>query len=289
MNVQELVQQVDTLVSLPEVCVKINQMIDSSDCSAKEMGEVISGDADLSARLLKIVNSAFYGLPGRVDTISRAVTVVGTEELRNLALMTSACQVFKGIPGELVNMNEFWRTGITTGVIARTLARQCGVLHGERLFVQGVLHDIGRLVIFQQLPELSRDILLVANGDDEVQTAAEKDILGFSHAEVGFALLKRWQLPESVLTAVRYHHEPAKAVDYRVETALIHIASTFANGINQGEYLGGALTQVDRRAWKTTGLTAKELEEALEEVQDEVREVIEFMFSPVRRTGRASN
>ena len=203
--------------------------------------------------------------------------------------MTSACQVFKGIPGELVNMNEFWRTGITTGVIARTLARQCGVLHGERLFVQGVLHDIGRLVIFQQLPEQSRDILLVANGDDEVQTAAEKDMLGFTHAEVGFALLKRWQLPESVLTAVRYHHEPAKAVDYRVETALIHIASTFANGINQGEYLGGALTQVDRRAWKTTGLTAKELEEALEEVQDEVRDVIEFMFSPVRRTGRASH
>ena len=289
MNVQELVQEVDTLVSLPEVCVKINQMIESSNCSAKDMGEVIAGDADLSARLLKIVNSAFYGLPGPVDTISRAVTVVGTEELRNLALMTSACQVFKGIPGELVNMNEFWRIGITTGVIARTLARRCGVLHGERLFVQGVLHDIGRLVIFQQLPELSRDILLVASGDDEVQTAAERDMLGFSHAEVGFALLKRWQLPESVLTSVRYHHEPAKAVDYRVETALIHIAGMLADGINRGEYLGGTLGQVDRVAWKTVGLTARELEEALEQVQDEVREVIDFMFAPVTRSGRATH
>ncbi len=289
MNVQELVQQVDTLVSLPEVCVKINQMIESSDSSAKDMGEVIAGDVDLSARLLKIVNSAFYGLPGPVDTISRAVTVVGTEELRNLALMTSACQVFKGIPGELVNMNEFWRIGITTGVIARTLARQCGVLHGERLFVQGVLHDIGRLVIFQQLPELSRDILLVASGDDEVQTAAERDMLGFSHAEVGFALLKRWQLPESVLTSVRYHHEPAKAVDYRVETALIHIAGMLADGINRGEYLGGTLAQVDRIAWKTIGLTAKELEGALENVQDEVRELIDFMFAPVTHRGRATH
>lgn len=289
MNARELVQQVDTLVSLPEVCVKINQMIESSNVSAKDIGEVIAEDADLSARLLKIVNSAFYGLPGPVDTISRAVTVVGTQDLRNLALMTSACQVFQGIPGELVNMAEFWRIGVSTGVIARTLARHCGVLHGERLFVQGVLHDIGRLVIFRQLPELSRDILLVANGQDDVQTLAEQDILGFTHGEVGFELLARWQLPESVLTSVRYHHEPEQTADYRIETSLIHIASTLANGMNQGECLEDTLAQIDDVVWKTTGLTEEGVASVLEDVSGEVREVIELMFSPASRDGSAKH
>ena len=286
MNARELVQQVDTLASLPEVCVKLNQMIESSDCSAKEMGEVIAEDADLSARLLKVVNSAFYGLPGPVDTISRAIIVVGTPYLRNLALMTSACQVFRGIPGELVNMTSFWRMGITTGVIARTLARHCGILHAERLFVQGVLHDIGRLVIFQQLPELSRDILLVANGQDDIQTLAEQDMLGFTHSEVGFELLARWRLPKSVLVAVQYHHEPYKAADFQVETSLIHMGNTLANGISRGEDLEDTLAQIDPLVWSTTGLKKDDLGSKLANVPGEVREVVDAMFSPPSRSGR---
>ncbi len=161
MNAEELVKGIEHLVSLPDVCIKVNMMADSPLYSAKDIGEVISLDTDLSARLLSLVNSAFYGMRAPVETISRAVTVIGTKGLRNLVLVTSAAEIFTGIPADLVDMTEFWRYSVTTGIIAKALSTRCNVLPGERLFVMGVLHDIGRLVIYLRLPEQSRDVLLM--------------------------------------------------------------------------------------------------------------------------------
>lgn len=278
MQIQELVENVDRLVSLPEVCVKINEMIDSPHHSITDIGEVIAEDTDLTARLLKTVNSAFYGIPSPVDTISRAINLIGTHDLRDLALMTSACQLFQGVPGELINMHEFWRQGVYTGVIARSLARRCHVLHAERLFVQGVLHDIGRLVIYGQMPETARDILLVADDNDDVQTAAEQDILGFTHADVGYALLQRWRLPESILTSVRFHHTPDQATEFSLETSLIHMASKIAAGLVRGDYPEDSLVQIDPFAWQITGLMDDEVVSAVDSVEAEVTELLELLI-----------
>jgi HD-like signal output (HDOD) protein len=279
---EKLVADVEHLVSLPDICVRVNMMADSSRYSALDIGNVIMQDADLSARLLRLVNSAFFGLQAPVETISRAVTIIGTKELRNLVLATSAVEVFRGIPADLVDMVEFWRYSLTTGVIARELAGRCNVLHGERLFVMGVLHDVGRLVIYLKAADKARDILLITAGSDELLPQAESGVLGFTHMDVGAALLKRWKLPESIVATVQFHHHPMETPEYRLETALVHIASRLAYAELMGEFLDGVIDDIHPDVWEITGLMDDEVLTMMEQVPAQVAEVMEVVLAPMQ-------
>jgi len=279
---EKLVADVEHLVSLPDICVRVNMMADSSRYSALDIGNVIMQDANLSARLLRLVNSAFFGLQAPVETISRAVTIIGTKELRNLVLATSAVEVFRGIPADLVDMVEFWRYSLTTGVIARELAERCNVLHGERLFVMGVLHDVGRLVIYLKAADKARDILLIIAGSDELLPQAESGVLGFTHMDVGAALLKRWKLPESIVATVQFHHHPMETPEYRLETALVHIASRLAYAELMGEFLDGVIDNIHPEVWEITGLMDDEVLTMMEQVPVQVAEVMEVVLAPMQ-------
>ncbi|MCF6283180.1 MAG: HDOD domain-containing protein [Candidatus Polarisedimenticolaceae bacterium] len=263
MTPQALVKDVEQLVSLPDLFLRINEMIGSQRYSASDIAHVISQDANLSARLLKMVNSSFYGLRGQVDTISRAVTIVGTSELRNLAISTATLEVFVGIPVDLVDMNKFWRSAVSTGVIAKELAAASHVLHPERLFIMGMLHDVGKLVIYQALPELARDIHLIVGDDESLLLDAEQDVLGFTHQEVGYELFKLWQLPESIQTVVRYHHHPFDCSDYALESLLIHLADNLELVGKGSCSLDKVLLNVDHKVWSMTGLDEMKIEEVM--------------------------
>jgi HD-like signal output (HDOD) protein len=280
MTPHELVDGIEKLVSLPEVCIKVNRLIDAPNYSAATVGDLIAQDTDLSARLLRVVNSAFYNLQAPVDTISRAIAVVGTNELRNLVMATSATRVFTGVPGDLVNMPEFWRYSLATGVIGCELAGRCRVLHAERLFVMGVLHDIGRLVLYLKLPDLSRDILLVVDGEESLLPAVENELLGFTHMEVGEALLKSWSLPRSILTVVGNHHHPMRVKDFRLETAIVHLASVLALGELEGAEMEEMMEQVDPVVWEITSLKPDEIEAVTEAVPQKVNDIVDVVLSP---------
>jgi HD-like signal output (HDOD) protein len=287
MTPQQLVDGIEHLVSLPEVFVKVNRLIDAPNYSAATLGDLIAQDTDLSARLLRVVNSAFYNLQAPVETISRAITVVGTNELRNLVMATSAARAFTGIPCDLIDMPEFWRYSLATGVIASELATRCRVLHAERLFVMGVLHDIGRLVIYLKLPEVSRDILLVTGGDDTLLPAVEEEMLGFTHMEVGEALLRHWNLPLSVATVVGNHHQPMRTKDFRLETAIMHLASVLSIGELDGMALDEAMDQVEPVVWELTSLQPEVIEQTLESIPQKVNEIVDVVLSP--RIGAKQN
>ncbi|MCP3869994.1 MAG: HDOD domain-containing protein [Gammaproteobacteria bacterium] len=264
-------------MSLPDACLRVNQLIEDPAKSAADIAEVIIQDADLSARMLRLVNSAFYGLPGRVDTISRAVTIVGTQELRDLALMTATCDLFQGIPADMFIMRDFWHYSVACGVLARNLAKKCGVLHGERLFVMGVLHDIGRLAILQYQTEQARDVLLIADGKNELLTGAEQEVLGFDHAEVGYELAKSWNLPDSIATSMQCHHQPMAATEFRLESALVHIGQALAYGMVWGEQKD-LPPDIDPGVWELTGLTVEDCAASLEAVGDEVMELFSILL-----------
>jgi len=278
MTPQQLISDAGDLISLPEVCVRINQMVNDPKSSAEEIGNVISQDTALSARLLKIVNSAFYGFPGPIDTISRAITIIGTRELCDLAMMTAFCNVFTGIPPNLVNMETFWRGSLTCGSLARTLARRCKVLHPERLFVMGVLHDVGRLVIYQQLPAESRDILLIGKGRDDLIVSAEREVLGFTHCEVGYELASEWNLPGPIASAMRWHHLPDQAESDLLECHLVYIANIVADALVWDGDLAAAREQILPSAWEVTGLSATDYEQAIPEISGEIRELYAILM-----------
>ncbi|MES9904265.1 MAG: HDOD domain-containing protein [Sedimenticola sp.] len=265
-----LIAQSGNLISLPEACIRVNELLDDEQSSADEIAAVIIQDAALCGRLLKVVNSSYYGFPGRVETISRAITLVGSKELRDLAVITAAANLFTGIPGDLINMPSFWHHSVISGAAARALARKCHVLHPERLFVMGVLHDIGRLVMCRQLPEQSRDALLISGGRDEILTMAEDEVFGFNHQEVGYLLVKSWKLPESLQTAIRYHHQPEEAEQHTLEVTLVHIGNAVAEVIQHEEDLQIISDRVLPQVWESMGLSPELIPDIAAAIQNEV-------------------
>lgn len=252
-----LVDDVSYLVSPPDICVKVFELAESDDASARDIGEVISRDPSLTARLLRLVNSSFYNFARRIDTVSRAVTIVGIRELYSLVLAVSAIKSFSNLPNNLVNIDTFWRHGIYTGLIARILARKCHILHPERLFVAGLLHDVGSLVLYAKLPEQMRDLLLVCDNDEGILHQAELAELGFTHADLGGALAHSWNLPEPLQEAITYHHLPSYSMGSEMETAIVHLADVLANRSELGAFCeqGDAESgRLDESVWEILGL-----------------------------------
>lgn len=258
---RSLIEDVSDLVSPPDVCVKVFELAESPEASAHQIGDVISRDPALTARLLKLVNSSYYNLSRKVDTVTRAVTIIGIRELYSLVLAVSAIKSFSSLPTALVNIDTFWRHGIFTGLIARDIARQCRILHPERLFVAGLLHDIGSLVLYTKKPEEMADLLLIADGDEGILHQAELDALGFTHADLGGALAHTWLLPDALQEAITYHHLPAYAQDARIETAIVHLAEALANQSEIGAFCENpGENLIDPAVWEILGISAEDFD-----------------------------
>lgn len=264
---KQLVEGVAKLASLPEVCVRVNEMVDDPRCSAADIGKVISRDTALTAQLLRISNSAFFNFPSKVDTIARAITVIGERELRYLVLAMSAVRGFSQIPIELTNMASFWRHSVYCGAVARLLAQKCHVLHGERLFVAGLLHDVGLLVLMNRLPEQERMALEVARAGVISLADAEAQMYGgINHADVGAALLSNWALPEILCETVACHHNVAAAEEARLDAAIIHLANVVANRAEMSADDGLCEEDFDPLALEVSGLSVDDLVGLADEV-----------------------
>ena len=260
------VKDVEGIVSPPEVCIRLLDLVDSPKSTAHEIGEVISSDPNLSARLLKLVNSSFYNYSGRIDTLSRAIAIVGTRELYSLAISVSAVRAFSKIPAQLINMDTFWRHSLFCGIIARYLAKRCGILHPERLFVAGLLHDIGELVVFAREPEKSRNLMLMAKGDENTLAYAERQEFGFNHADLGGMLAALWKLPDTLVESISCHHSPLDAVCSKQQAAIVKIADILADRSSLGALFESQPRQdspfeIDKSLWRATGLCAANFDE----------------------------
>lgn len=274
------------LVSPPHICVRITELLGNPRTNARAVGEVIAQDPSLTARLLKLVNSSFYGYRSRVDTVSRAVAVVGNVAVHNLAIAVSAVKSFSDIPNDLVNMDTFWRHGVHCGLIARACGNRVRVLHPERLFVGGLLHDLGSLVLYQTRPDACRETLLIAAGDEAVLYQAELEAFGFSHAELGGRLMTHWGLPEALADAVACHHAPSNAQTAPLEAAILHVAEALANRSQIGAFTEhpSEQTALDETAWATIGVRDPETlaEELIREAGQHFMETVSLVCPPRR-------
>ena len=274
-----LLDDVEGLVSPPDVCLRLFDLIHSPSTSADDIADVISLDPSLTAQLLRISNSAFYSFRRKIDTISRAITIIGTAELYQLVLSVSAVQSFSNIPNELVKMDTFWRHSVYTGLLARALAVRANILHPERLFVAGLMHDIGSLVLYHQRPESMRDLLLVANGDEDIMYQAEIDRFGFSHASVAAHLMEKWQLPEELVLSIKWHHQPELAKSAGAESHILFLAEHLVNESEQGNFMGCPRTdiRVSGTMLERVGLTEDELFSAFEEAAGQFPSTLESL------------
>lgn len=274
---EEIVEQVDDLVTLPGVFLRINEMIESQESSATEIAAVLAQDPGLTVRLLRVANSPFYGLSKEVDTVARAVTIIGTQRLRDLVLATCAIEAFEGIPNELVTMDDFWSHSLRCGIISKLLAELSGIKETDSLFIAGLLHDIGQLMIFRQMPEESTQVLLQEL--DQVgtpeQITSEQEIIGFDHAQLGGAVVAHWHLPHIFVETISCHHAPETATNFPKHTAIVHIANTLAvlaefNTLNIEET---DAPPIHSGAWETIGLSPEAVAPVLKAAREEFDEM----------------
>jgi HD-like signal output (HDOD) protein len=281
MDPNALTAGIDDIVSLPESFLRINELLELPTTTTAALGEVVAHDPGLTSRILKLVNSAAYGLPSRVDTLSRAIALIGTEELRNIALATSAISAFKHIPQALVDMDTFWNHSVQCALTARALAERSQRALRERVFVAGLLHALGQLVMYFKEPELSRQVLtrLVEKGDD--RCAVERAVFGCDHAEVGAGLLRRWHLPESLAEPVQCYPRLDQARHFPSEAALVHIGAAVADaaepGVKSIAHLAAAQLDIAPGAWAQAGVDHRLLKDALADVDQQWFEVLEIL------------
>jgi HD-like signal output (HDOD) protein len=199
--------------------------------------------------LLKIVNSPFYGFPSKIDKISLAVTLIGTSEISGLALGISLVSLFNNIPKELLSMHSFLRHSLACGIISRILAAHKNLRQTEQLFVSGLLHDLGRLILYNYFPEESRNLLSRAQALKSLLYLQENDYLGCNHTDLIKHLLQQWKLPMMLENNVYFHHNPAEA-QQPIPATLVHLADILTNGLGIGTSGEHFVPPLDHAAWE---------------------------------------
>ena len=276
-NPHELVRSKIKLPSLPAIFHQISEAINDPRSSATHVASIIGKDSSLSARLLKIVNSAFYGFPSTVDTISRAVAIIGTKELSTLASAMSVLKAFQDIPSDLIDMKSFWKHNIACGMIARIISSYHKNTTPERFFLAGLLHDVGRLVMLKSCSLETKEALLRARRTDSLLYKTEEEVMGFNHTLIGGLLLKEWNLPVVLETSVKHHHTPA-ASQIRLEHVVVHLSDIITNALAIGTSGEQFVPPLDTKAWEEIGLPAAILNSAISQAEPHIAETIHIFF-----------
>lgn len=275
---ETIVRHETELASFPDIYFRIREVLEDDSASSARIAKVVGTDMSLSAKLIKLVNSPLYGLPQPIDSISRAVTLVGAKELSTLALGISAINYFKDIPRELVDMRTFWRHSITCGIFAKILAGTQTGLSPERSFIAGLLHDVGRLILFKKLPYASTEAMLFARENSIPLVEAERAVMDFTHTDISRPLLAAWKFPDELANMINFHHDPMEFPN-PLEPAIIHVADCLTNAVEIAQGGMYVVPGVDEDAWELLGLDADTvLLAAADQYCEQIDNILEAFF-----------
>lgn len=232
--IERRVRSLAKLSTLPFVATSVMELVDNPRTSAAQIGELISTDQVLTARILKLANSAYYGFPRKISTLNLAIVVLGFNALRDLVLSISLIDRFLVKGEELIDLKQFWRHVLVVGRCAKLLARILKYPVVGEVFVAGLLHDIGYLVMIQEFPEEFHQVYEYAQLNGMAYNKAEERELGFTHGNLGAWLAEAWNLPQKLVQAIKHHHDPSKSLSNQELVNLIHITDLIAYSIGEG-------------------------------------------------------
>ncbi len=268
-----LVKNIDKLVTLPEIYYRLETAIEDPTSTADDFSRLLSVDPDLCARLLRMANSAFYSFPARIETIDRAVKTIGLRQISELVLVTSVIEIFNSVPIEQVNMRSFWEHSVSVGVFSRSVAQYAGLPQSERFYIPGLLHDIGRLVLYLKLPSMMGGLIARVKSQNLNLTVLEKEQLGYSHADVGGSLLEYWKVPHSIYEPVNFHHDPLQAQEFTPMACAVNIADAWVNHQKKAGSGEDSEIPINPDALQLLGMQLFELDEIWALAKDEITDV----------------
>ncbi len=280
LSLQNLIQRADELPEVPQIAFRAIELLNDPDTEVSHLAEVISSDQALTAKVLRLCNSAYYGLPRNVTTISEAVMIVGFSSVKSLVLMiTTQSTLNKGLLGYKIGPGDFWQHSLCTAESARVLAQHIDYPKTEEGFIAGLIHDIGKMVLNQYaLPEVYRATNLSQKEQIPIHLA-EQRILGFDHAEAGAGLAERWNFPPILVDSIRFHHDLLQPL--QIESPLAFIVAV-ANIMAQ--YIEGKEAQIwvdleTSEQLAQLNLTVADLKGLLPEIEQRVFKTREMIMS----------
>ncbi len=273
-GILELVNKTVKLPTIPNVLLKLNEVVKDPESSADDVARVISVDPAITTNILRIVNSAYYGLQVRVSSITLAVSIMGFNLTKKVALKAAIFSVFgkKRDPIPEFNPEDFWKHSLFTGVAAKVLASESpnfSSFQPEDLYICGLLHDIGKIILYESSPEIFQKALRLSIKQEIPLFQAEEEIMGFKHSDVGSVLAIKWFLPEDLTIAIRYHHSPVNDPFHKSLSALIHLADWVTWKDGKGSAKGIPEPDLDETVFEKTGIEEERLEGLMETIRQE--------------------
>jgi len=230
MNIEELLLNSDKLLALPEVAMRLQSLLHDKKSSIADIAEVVSLDPVLTSKLLKLANSALYNFTAKIDTIPRAINIIGSDAVYNLALANSTLETFNKVPTDVIDLGSFWRQSVDCALIAKQLSRTVDNKNSERLFVTGLLHNIGELICVLELPEIARQVANVSSPSQRI--SKQQELLGFAYPQLTMEFMKLWCFPAEIYEIAGNINHPEKSLFIK-ETRLLALAdkvvSTFSD------------------------------------------------------------
>lgn len=228
-SAQELVQSCSNIFTLPEIYFRVRDVVDDPESTMDDLANALKIDPAISARLLRIVNSPLYGFPKQIDTITRAVNLIGMQAVSDLVTATTIGRTFTGMTTEVMDLSAYWRKSVLSALMAGKIAKACSIEDSERFFIEGLLRDIGHLVLYQTIPQRAQSALVEAGNLSTPLAEVEQSSIGCDYAEVGAELIRSWGMPVQIEQAVRYQLSPDEAGEYRLHASIVHLAGVIAD------------------------------------------------------------
>ena len=260
--------------TLPEVTMKIMQVVQDSRSTAHDLHKIVSNDPALSARILRVVNSAFYGLPGQIGSIDRAIMLLGLNAVKNIAIAASLSKLFKSSAiADDFSGKELWTHSVAVGAANKLLTKAMGLALPDEAFLAGLIHDLGLVAIIQcAQKEIPRIIELTKSGCNWRQ--AEEQVIGATHQEIGTALSMRWKFPRSFQYVTHYHHNPQDlAKENRLLAVVTHISDVFCAQNDLGVSIMVEKEEVSEELLTEVQLTQPRVDEVLSGIEDELEAI----------------
>ncbi len=271
-DLRRRIEQVGELPTLPHVVQKLASMIGRPNISAEEIGALIEKDQVLSAKVLRLANSPFYGFPSRIASVAHAVVVLGLSVVKGLTLCATAFDMMKN-----AGMNDLWRHSLGVAMTAHILGAKAGMKNPEEVFVGGLLHDIGKVVLYVKWPDVGQQITTATKDSSRSLMDTERELFDVTHADVGGWLATAWHLPTSLREPILHHHLPSAAQEAKLQTAIVHVADVLVKGLACGNPGDDLVPPLSRQAWDLVGLDAQSLTQCLAQATEEFQTIDDYL------------
>jgi len=270
-EVKRRVKRIKNLPTLPGIVQKISSMVESPHTSSADVGRLISQDQVLSAKVLRMANSAFFGMSRKISSITQALVILGFDVVKGLVLTSSVFEMMKQ------SMVGLWEHSVGCAAAAGVIARRLGRPDAEEILVAGLLHDLGKVVLSLEMPKEMAAIMKAAQTKQISFYEAEGEVLGFNHQDVGLWLSEHWNLPDNLSEPMRYHHQPERATNAPQETAIVHLADIIIRAKGFGFGGDDFVPPLSAPAWKILGLKTKDFGGLIDELEPRLLNIGDYM------------